>query len=119
MPGGEHLTAERGSYSAWAYVVVGFLLSVGAMGLVLQLAISSVLAMNDTFLHHDTQNTLLFLGFAVGGVISFFVYRDRWRVNEAFTSRFLSGVMQLSMLYAPALSMIYAYFRGIQKFKKR
>jgi hypothetical protein len=104
---GEHLYVQRGQYGAWLYVVLGFLIStlfwsgtLGGLLLVLKL--------------HAEWLTL-----AVGAVVSFFVFRDRWRVNEAFTSRYLSGLMNLSLLYAPVVSFVYAHVRGVKKFSGR
>ncbi len=104
---GEHHYAQRGRYSAWIHVVLGFLIS--------------------TLFWSGTLGSLLFLlnlraewlTLPVGGVVSFFIFRDRWRVNEAFTSRYLSGVANLSLFYAPVVSVIYAHVRGVKKFSGR
>ena len=40
---------------------------------------------------------------------------SRWRVNEAFSSRFCAGLMNLSPMYVPLISLVYANVRGIQK----
>jgi hypothetical protein len=104
---GEHLYAQRGKYGAWLYVVLGFLIST----LFWSTPLSAVLlALNIR---------VEWIAFISGGAVSYFIFRDRWRVNEAFTSRYLSGVANLSLLYAPVVSFVYAHVRGVKKFSGR
>jgi len=104
---GEHHYAQRGRYSAWIHVVLGFLIS----SLFWSTPFGLALALMNLFPP--------FLSTFCGAVVSYFIFRDRWRVNEAFTSRYLSGVANLSLFYAPVVSVIYAHVRGVKKFSGR
>jgi hypothetical protein len=55
----------------------------------------------------------------VGLVGAWGTFRDRWRVNEAFASRFCSGLANLSMLYVPIVAWVYANIRAIKKLRGR
>jgi hypothetical protein len=54
-------------------------------------------------------------GLCAGIALAYFVFRDRWKCIEAFSSRFCSGLMNLSLLYVPWVALVYANVRGIQK----
>jgi hypothetical protein len=56
---------------------------------------------------------------ATGPVAAYFTFRKRWRVIEAFSSRFCIGLMNLSILYVPVVAFIYANVRGVQKLTGR
>ena len=58
----------------------------------------------------------IFITAALAGIAgAYLVFRDRWKVNEALSSRFCSGVANLSMLYVPIVSFVYANVRGVKK----
>jgi hypothetical protein len=105
---GEHLMMIRGRYSAWTHVVFAFLLEAALLGALPAISLALVL--------HDAG---LALGFAVGAFLAWRVFRDRWRCNEAFSSRWCSGLMNLSVLYVPLVALVYANVRGVQKWSGR
>ena len=110
----EHYRMQRGRYSAWMYVVMGFLYEIAFLGLVpgiAGVAIGSAAGMRSG----DAGMVGLVAGGVVGIVGSFFVFRDRWRVNEAFCSRYCAGIVNISMLYVPFIALVYANVRGVQK----
>ncbi len=55
----------------------------------------------------------------IGGIFAWLVFRDRFRCNEAFSSRFCSGLMSFSMLYVPFISLVYGVSRGVAKLSRR
>jgi hypothetical protein len=115
---GEHMHMEHGRYSAWAYVVIGFIyeaLFLGAtLGLLAGAGVGKLIqAVND---NPQTLDLGIFVTAALVGIGgAYFVFRDRWKVNEALSSRFCSGVANLSMLYVPIVSVVYANVRGVKK----
>jgi hypothetical protein len=52
------------------------------------------------------------------GILAWLLFRDRFRCNEAFSSRFCSGLMNLSMLYVPFISLAYGVSRGLAKLSR-
>jgi hypothetical protein len=118
----EHLRIARGKYSAWPYVVLGFLMVVFWMAAIPFLA--GWLALEPPGRpryfadRHDADLAGIILTCASGVfglVAAWLVFRDRWRCVEAFTSRFLSGVTNISLLYAPLIAAGYALVRGFRK----
>lgn len=115
---GEHLRMARGRYSAWTYVVIAFVMQMAAIGGLIGLL---AVAIGDGV--SDDGDTVDAIGFAagavVGGVAAFFAFRDRWRCIESFSSRFCSGVMNLSILYVPLVAFVYANVRWAQKLARK
>jgi hypothetical protein len=107
---GEYTVMERGQYSAWLYVAIGFGLNAFLWGLPLMLGLEA--------LRHGQPMSDGMVAFTslVGAIPAFVTFHDRWRCVEAFTSRSLSGIMNLSLLYAPIVALVYANYRGIKKF---
>jgi hypothetical protein len=106
---GEYMNMERGRFDAWIYVVIAFLMQVAAVG-------GLVGGLSSLAFDGDTATTvLLAVGGAVGGAAAWFTFSDRWRCIEAFSSRFCSGVANLSLLYVPIVALVYANVRGIRK----
>ncbi|MEW5738034.1 MAG: hypothetical protein AB1938_03855 [Myxococcota bacterium] len=109
---GEHLNMHRGNYSAWVYVVLGFCLNALVWGVLIIVPLEMI--------RRQPMGEAAFLfALVVGAGISVVTYWDRWRCNEAFTSRYLSGIVNISLLYAPILSCLYANYRGVKKFLKQ
>jgi hypothetical protein len=110
--GSEHLGMTRGRYSAWMYVVMAFIGEAFVLGAIPMIAFRYLF-------HFFTEDSSYSIGagFVVGAVLAYIVFRDRWRCIEAFSSRFCSGLMNLSMLYVPVVAFMYANTRGIAKLR--
>jgi hypothetical protein len=110
----EHLTMKRGRYSAWIYVGFAFFFQAMILGGIPAAIVGALI--DAAGLHGAAPG---FIGLAVlvivGGGGAYLTFRDRWRVNEAFSSRFCAGLMNLSLMYVPIISLVYANVRGIQK----
>jgi len=111
---GEYMRMQRGRYDAWVHVVFAFIGQIGIIGLIPGMIATYIAA----FCGADTS-TVLWSGLIVGGILgavgAFFTFRDRWRCIEAFSSRFCSGLANLSVLYVPLIALVYANVRGVQK----
>jgi hypothetical protein len=115
---GEYMHIERGRYDAWIYVVLAFLMQAGWIGGVVGLVLNAIFFSSSTGRHHGDDFAVgLGIGFLVGGVVAFFTFRDRWRCIEAFSSRWCSGVANLSLLYVPIVAFFYANARAVGKLK--
>jgi hypothetical protein len=97
--------------------VFAFLIQIGLVALVLWIPLANAFALGLD------DNVATGVGAAVGGllgiVVAYFTFRDRWRCIEAYSSRYCSGVMNLSLLYVPLVALVYANVRGIKKFARR
>lgn len=117
---GEPLHTHRGGYSAWAYVVVAFIFEVmivgGTLGLVPALGVGALLREVAPGAE-DAGLAAAVFGFGTLG--AYLIFRDRWRCIEAVSSRYCSGLANLSMLYVPVIAFVYANYRGIQKLRRR
>jgi len=115
---GEHLRMQRGRYDANVYVFFAFLFQMAIVGLIFggipSLVLASLSPSSDL-----AVAALLILGIPSGGAAAYFTFRDRWKCIEAFSSRFCSGVMNLSLLYVPIVALVYANVRGFQKLAGR
>ena len=105
--GGEYQTMDRGRYSASMYVGIAFLLDCGLLGLIPMLALHAAVPGTGAYL----------VGLGIGAILSYLVFRDRWRCIEAYASRACSGVVNLSLLYVPLVALVYANVRGIRKLR--
>ena len=105
---GEHFTIEHGKYGAWFYVVLAFIMEGALLG-----------ALPYWLLAHFSESLALGGAGLIGGAGAFWVFHDRWRCIEAFSSKFCSGVMNLSLLYVPFVALTYATIRGIGKLRRR
>lgn len=104
---------QRGKYGAWAHVWIAFLLQLGGVGLLVAYVVATITK--------SPMSSYEALGWA-GGVAAFstlWVYSDRFRCIETFSSRACSGVMNLSVLYVPIVALVYANYRGLRKFAGR
>jgi len=119
---GEHLHMERGRYDAWAYTVIAFLAQIAFLGATAGLLIGKTVAWVVSGVADDphTATSAMYIAAAIIGIIGAWgTFRDRWRVNEAFSSRFCSGLANLSMLYVPVVAFVYANIRAISKLRGR
>jgi len=118
---GEHLRMTRGRYRASVYVFFAFLMQIGVVTGVF-VAIAALIAGLGQLDDDATGIVTLVagsIGFCGGGALAYFVFRDRWKCIEAFSSRFCSGLMNLSLLYVPWVALVYANVRGVQKLSGR
>jgi hypothetical protein len=107
---GEHTRMERGRFSAWAYVGIAFLLEAAVAGWIAR-------GIWRTAGAYRVAPQLFWLGALAGAALALFTFRDRWRVIEAFSSRFCSGLANLSVIYVPLVALVYANVRGNRKLK--
>lgn len=114
---GEHMNMKRGRYRATIYVVFAFLMEIGIVTAIFA-AIGGIIGaagnLDDQVAGLITM-ALAGTGLCGGIALAYFVFRDRWKCIEAFSSRFCSGLMNLSLLYVPWVALVYANVRGIQK----
>jgi hypothetical protein len=106
----------RGKHSAWTHVVIAY----GIECLVFCLIPVAVLepVFGAVFGHSRNSDTFAtVLGLLAGAVLAWRVFRDRWRCIEAFSSRFCSGLFNLSVLYVPFIALVYANVRGLEKYR--
>jgi hypothetical protein len=111
---GEYLRMNRGRYSAWPYVVIAFLGQAALVGAIPAVFLGA--AAHAARAPRDAATLISLTAMAVCGLpVAYFVFRDRWKCNEAFSSRFCVGLMNISILFVPIISLVYANVRGIQK----
>lgn len=119
---GEHLRMRRGKYGATAYVVLAYLEVAVLLGLVPFLG--TALALEPPWsqpLISPPDLRFSILAWSAGGsailglLAAWAIFRDRWRCIEAFSSRYCSGVMNLTLIYLPTIAAIYACVRGARK----
>jgi hypothetical protein len=118
---GEHLNMQRGRYRAMVYVGMAFLMQIGIVTCLFLVPAALIAGAAD--LNDDATGMITMAaggtGFVGGIVLSYFMFRDRWKCIEAFSSRFCSGLMNLSMMYVPFIALVYANVRAIQKLSGR
>lgn len=112
---GEYRFMRRGKYHAWAYVVVSFVFEICALS-------AEIYALLQYTKAGRTPDAAILVSVAAGILLSVWVYHDRWRSIEAFSSRFCFGAGRLSFLtahlcmgYVPAIAFFYANYRGLRK----
>lgn len=119
---GEHLHMDRGRYDAWAYTVIAFIGQIAFLGATAGWLLGKTVAwaVSGVADSPDTARTALWITAGIVGLAGAWgTFRDRWRVNEAFASRFCSGLANLSMLYVPAIAFVYANVRALGKLRGR
>ncbi|APR77256.1 Hypothetical protein A7982_02603 [Minicystis rosea] len=114
---GEHLTMKRGRFSAWPYVVLAFLAEIFLVGLIPSSILGVIL--DAAGAPREAAGFAVIAGMLVGIPVAYFVFRDRWRCIEAFSSRFCVGLMNISILFVPAIALVYANVRGFQKLARK
>ena len=119
---GEHLDMQRGRYGAGMYVFVAFVYEVVLIGLpvflVLNFAVGRIMLAAYEAGHyppHILTWVPWIAGVTFGLPIAWLVFHDRWKTIEAFSSRYCSGVANLSLLYVPVVALVYANVRGVKK----
>lgn len=111
---GEHLQMERGRFDAWIHVVIAYLFEVALLGALpgLGLYYALGLVVPGTTIPSGIGAVV---GVLFGGALAWLAFRDRWRCIEAFSSRFCSGVANLSLMYVPFVALAYANVRAVAK----
>jgi hypothetical protein len=112
---GEYRRIPRGPHRAWAYVIVAFTFEICSLSEI----VYGLLRHTKTA--HNPDATVL-LSVAAGILLSMWVFNDRWRSIEAFSSRFCIGsgrvaliTTHLCMLWVPSIAFVYANYRGLRK----
>ncbi len=113
---------SRGNYSAWVYVGVAFFYQMIVLALTLGMLIGGGAGVLALWLTNDrgVMSVVIVVALALsaaGG--SWLIFRDRWRCIEAFSSRYCSGLMNLSLVYVPFIAVGYATVRGVRKLRRR
>lgn len=119
---GEYLRMERGRYGAWIYVVFGFVYVALLMAVTVGLgagALGGFLASLVGAGRNAVETTAVLCDAATGLAMAILIFQDRWKVNEAFSSRACSGIVNLSLLYVPVIAAGYALVRGVGKLRRR
>jgi hypothetical protein len=108
---GEHLAMKRGKRSAWPHVIIGAVI----MGFVSAFVLSGIceLIVSGLFSAHDFGVCSSAMSLLLTSVFIFWVYLDRWRVNEAYTSRYVTG--PVTLIYLPMVSIGYALSRAVER----
>jgi hypothetical protein len=110
---GEHLAMRRGRYSAWIHVVLAYVLQSALLGAIVAGGLRHALRFD-----HDSDIPTG-IGLFTGAVLTWFVFRNRWRCIEAHASRYCSGLLNLSAFYVPLIALVYANLRGLGKARAR
>jgi hypothetical protein len=112
---GEYRRIRRGRHRAWVYVVVAFTFEI----CFLSFDIHGLL--RHTRAAHNPDAAIL-VSAAAGILLSVWVFNDRWRCIEAFSSRFCFGsgyvtllTSHLCMIWVPSIAFVYANYRGLRK----
>jgi hypothetical protein len=111
--GNEPARMKRGKYSALTFVHFSFFVEAALIALVVGLAATEV--------PHADPTSYLILGIAtvLGMTVTLWIYADRWYCIEAFSSRFCSGLANISLFYVPVVAFVYANYRGLKKLAGR
>lgn len=108
---GEHQGMERGRYGADIHVFFAFLLETAV--------VSWLIWRSTTGGHLTTDQEGLTPAVAASGilglVVALLVFWDRWKCTEAYSSRFCSGVANLSIFYVPVVALVYANTRAYRR----
>jgi len=111
--GNEAVRMKRGKYDSWAHVHIAFFVQAGFVALLAAFGCAAVS-------HGDaTSYAILGVSTFVAAATTLWVYSDRWSCIEAFSSRFCSGVANLSIFYVPVITFVYANYRGLRKLQGR
>jgi hypothetical protein len=104
---------KRGKYDAWVHVHIAFFVQAGL--------VAPLAALGCAAVSHGDAMSYAILGVAtfVAIATTLWIYADRWSCIEAFSSRFCSGVANLSIFYVPAITFVYANYRSLKKIRGR
>lgn len=123
---GEHLRMRRGKYEAMFHVYLAYLLVACGIAVVLMLIAMLIIdppGRPPWIPNRDTREhvALAAIGgcLVVGFTAAWWIFRDRWRCIEAFSSRYCSGIGQASLTYVPLIGAVYAVVRGARKLTGR
>ncbi len=107
--GNEPAGMKRGKYSAMMFVYFSFFVEAALIALLVGLAATEIT--------HADPTSYLILGVAtvLGMTATLWIYADRWHCIEAFSSRFCSGLANVSLFYVPVIAFVYANYRGLKK----
>jgi hypothetical protein len=111
--GNEYLRMKRGKFHAWVHVHIAFLVQTALVAMLVAVGLAAAFHVDET------SYTILGVATFVAIVVTLWVYVDRWSCIEAFSSRFCSGLANLSILYVPVVAFIYANYRGLKKLRGR
>jgi hypothetical protein len=104
----EHTAVKRGKYSAWAHVEFAFFGQIVLIGFLVA-RLLSVIGVKET------GDVVIIIAGILAVSSTMWVYYDRWRCIEAYSSRFCSGIANLSMFYVPLVALIYANYRALKR----
>jgi len=108
-PGYEYLRMKRGKYNAWVHVHLAFFAQTVLVGFLAGILLGAAFHIDET------SYTILGVATFLAVAITLLIYVDRWSCIEAFSSRFCSGLANLSILYVPVVAAVYANIRGLMK----
>jgi len=112
-PGYEYLRMKRGKYNAWVHVHIAFFTQAVLIGFLAGILLGAAFHIDET--SYTTLGVATFIAVAA----TLLIYVDRWSCIEAFSSRFCSGLANLSILYVPVVAAVYANIRGLMKLTGR
>jgi len=110
--GREHLAIRRGKYNSWGYVELAFVGQVVLVGMLVALFFT-------VFGLRKTEDAVLILAGSIAVPSTLWVYFDRWRCVEAYSSRFCSGIANFSVFFVPAVALVYANYRAFTRLQGR
>jgi len=111
--GNEFRRMKRGKYGAGFYVHAAFFVEL------VWLALMAAFALAASIRADATSYTVLGSAVGLAGVVTLWIYADRWSCIEAFSSRFCSGLANFSIFYVPVVAFVYANYRGLKKLQGR
>ncbi len=115
---GEYQEMDRGQYDAWAYVVFAFIAQMAGLGAIA--LIPALWAVTALGVDESTRFGIAACVAAVPAIaLAYLTFRDRWKCIEMFSSRYCSGLANLSALYVPIIALVYANYRAVLKLRGR
>jgi len=111
--GNEAAGMKRGKYGAWVYVHLAFFLQVGFVAFLAAWGLASVSGASGP------SYMILAVATFVASTTTLWIYSDRWRCIETYSSQFCSGLANISVLYVPVVTIVYANYRGLKKLRGR
>lgn len=112
---GEHLEMERGEANAWPHVIIGATVLGLISGFVFVGLFEAIIS--SLFSKHNFGFCTSVLSLALTGVWIYWIYLDRWRVNEAYSSRFVTHPATLA--YVWMISIGYALSRVVERMQTK
>jgi hypothetical protein len=109
---GEHLEMEHGKYAAWIHVAIAFLSEVMLFAYLVREVLELVL-------HFPAGDPVNAFALICGSICAIVVYSNRWLCIENYASQHCTGLLNVSILYVPVITFIYANYRGIRKLLRK